>query len=105
MWKQKLGDQATCQNLIHAFENAGYQEYASTVRKLVADLSCKQKSCFSGQSFSSHSPLLLLPQRPVFPNITDTVLLHKQGNFNISIESPCNILIIVRLCLYKKITH
>ena len=83
MWKQKLGDKATYRNLILAFENAGYQEYASTVRKLAADRSCEQKNCFSGGSFSSHSysPLLLL-QKPVFPNITDTVLLHKQGNLN-----------------------
>ena len=33
-WKQKLGSNATYNNLIGAFERAGYRGYADTVRKI-----------------------------------------------------------------------
>ena len=37
-WKQTLGDRATYKNLIAAFENAGYQDYADFVYKIIGNM-------------------------------------------------------------------
>ena len=84
MWQQKLGTKATYRNLLIAFENAGYQGYAENIRKLVSDpISDLKTQSSSDNLFASLPPKPLQPlpplQQPAFPNVTDTVLLHKQG--------------------------
>ena len=82
MWKQKIGAKATYRNLIVVFEHAGYLGYASTVKNLVPNEPFDHGSCFCEMSLTSHSPSPPpLPLRPVFPTVTDTVFLHKQGNY------------------------
>ena len=69
LWKQKLGSSATYNELIRAFERAGYKEYADNVRKVVQpqdyddemDSSSSDEDCFS----SSQPPTYLEPSSPV----------------------------------------
>ena len=57
IWKQRKGDQATFENLIKAFENVGYKQYADTVRRLCresgGDGSTQPSSNPSGVAVSS----------------------------------------------------
>ena len=76
MWQEKLGSKATYRSLLIAFENAGYQGYAENIRKLVSDSISDQKIQSSNDNLFESLPL---PQQPVFPTVTDTVLLHQQG--------------------------
>ena len=69
LWKQKLGSSATYNELIGAFEHAGYKEYADNVRKVIQpqgfddemDTSSSDEDHFS----SSQPPTYLEPSSPV----------------------------------------
>ena len=72
-WKQKLGSNATYNNLIGVFEQAGYQENADAIRKLILQSSV-DKTENSADKLNKFFPTLPdraslppLPQLPVFP--------------------------------------
>ena len=75
LWKQKQGNNATYSNLIHLFEHAGYQVFADAVKKLEPDI-----DLFSEYDTLSLSPPSSpsLPQQPVFPITSSTVLLEDE---------------------------
>ena len=64
-WKQKFGSDATYNNLIKVFEQAGYKNYAEIVKDLV------MKNVQTDTAIDQTPPPLseqLLPQLPVFPS-------------------------------------
>ena len=66
-WKQKLGTKATHNNLIKAFEQAGYETYAEFVKGLVKNMQTDtNRNTIINQTPPppSEQPL---PQLPVFP--------------------------------------
>ena len=76
IWKQRLGDNATYNNLIRSFELAGFQQLADTVKKFEPDVdrNLSMDSITSPQRPSSPPP----PER-VFPITAPTVLLELEG--------------------------
>lgn len=67
-WKQKLGSNATYNKLICAFEQAGYQEYADAIRKLVLQISVnKTDNSTDEKLFPTLPECVSQPQLPIFP--------------------------------------
>lgn len=69
-WKQRLGSSATYNNLISAFERAGYKDYAEIVKGLLVK-DVHTDSDDSDRIAHNQTPPLSseqsLPQLPVFP--------------------------------------
>ena len=80
LWKQKQGNNATYNNLIHLFEHAGYQVFADAVKKLEPNIENVSRNLFSKYDTLSLSPPSSppLPQQPVFPITSSTVLLEDE---------------------------
>ena len=62
-WKQKLGSNATYNNLIDVFERAGYQDYADQIRKLSFRGSYQEDPSLLHVAQLPPQP----PPQPVFP--------------------------------------
>ena len=68
-WKQNLGPDATYDNLIKVFEQAGYKVYAEVVKDLLMKNVRTDNGDFNRNTFDQTPPLQEpLSQLPVFPS-------------------------------------
>ena len=72
-WKQKLGSNATYNNLIGVFERAGYKSYADTVRDLMKNLQRDTDNSDRNIRNQTPDPEQSLAQLPVFPSEPEQV--------------------------------
>ena len=75
-WKQNLGPNATYNNLIKVFEQAGYEMYAEIVKGLLMKSLQTDSEDFDRNTFNQTPPPLQQPlsQLPVFPSQSEQSL-------------------------------
>lgn len=75
LWKQKLGDNATYNNLISTFEHAGYQNYADFTRTLIAS----EEKYYQSDDLEEGYELSLSSTQECRPSIVPRVVVHQRG--------------------------
>ena len=78
LWKQKLGQKATCSNLITVFKEAGRLDLAMNVEKITGEISSLEAN--ESSTKPEHPSALPLPTKidlPVFPAPTKRIVFIK----------------------------
>ena len=76
-WKQKLGDEASYNELIAVFERAGRRAIAKEIREIIKKM-CTSEETADTSALSDLSPCILpcSPQPPVFPAPATTCIVY-----------------------------